>query len=138
MLEGVTASRNQHSIQLRFSAGSWSTFEPRQQSDAPFDLVVTSETIYRSANVPALLSVLRSASTREQQHKGGLFASFSMFGKVPDAQPLILVAAKILYFGVGGSVDEFEGIAKALGASVTTVHETNVGVGRRIMKLRFP
>lgn len=50
---------------------------------------------------------------------------------------LILVAAKVLYFGVGGSVDEFEAMAKASRAVITNVQETNVGVGRRIMKLSF-
>jgi protein-histidine N-methyltransferase len=51
--------------------------------------------------------------------------------------PIVLVAAKILYFGVGGSVDEFTAMAEAAGATVTTVLDIELGVGRRILKLEF-
>ncbi|KAG8807736.1 hypothetical protein FRC17_004293, partial [Serendipita sp. 399] len=81
MLSAFHQSLSQHNIKLRFSAGSWESFNPRSQqkmstpsrseggepapaseTPAPYDLIITSETIYRTSNVPSLLSVLRSAS----------------------------------------------------------------------------
>ena len=58
-------------------------------------------------------------------------------GRSQVPTPLILVAAKVLYFGVGGSVDEFKNMARNAGANVTTVLDIEMGVGRRILKLEF-
>ena len=128
-------SLKDHGIQLRFWAGSWSSFEPRRQGDTPFDLIITSETIYRSTNVLPLLSVLRSAS--KAPPKTGLLSNFPTLGRSRDIAPIVLVAAKVLYFGVGGSIDEFTSLAEKAGATVSTVFEVEMGVGRRILKLAF-
>jgi protein-histidine N-methyltransferase len=54
---------------------------------------------------------------------------------------LCLVAAKVLYFGVGGSVSEFvqtvedsPGLEKG---NVETVWEKKAGVGRRVMRIHW-
>ncbi|CAG8625172.1 9489_t:CDS:2 [Acaulospora colombiana] len=173
-LDHFLESLQQHRIKLRLWAGPWSNFNPRKlpsptiepvfdsldssaaprqnQSARPFDLVLTSETIYRSANVPSLLRVLRSACAEEAQPVSttpgitkplaGVFSLFGQFGGLSGLSPrtrisIILVAAKVLYFGVGGSVDEFESMSRNMGASVDVVMEKNVGVGRRILQLAF-
>ena len=136
LISAFLQSLQDHSIQLRFWAGSWSTFNPRGPDDPAFDVIITSETIYRSANVSSLLSVLRSASGNSfTRSNPGLFAGLMGRSQVPT--PLILVAAKVLYFGVGGSVDEFKNMARNAGANVTTVLDIEMGVGRRILKLEF-
>ena len=166
LLDAFRASLAKHSIRLCFSAGSWDTFIPRESpptenvvGDSPYDLIITSETIYRMSNVPSLLGVLRMASatspssipsTQNIRSPGFLstLLSRSRSPATPTAvnadetawtwsKPLVLVAAKVLYFGVGGSVDEFESMAQEQGANIVIVHETKIGVGRKILRLSW-
>ncbi|KAG8831889.1 hypothetical protein FRC18_005809 [Serendipita sp. 400] len=193
MLTAFHQSLSQHNIELRFSAGSWESFDPRSQTDIsgpdrgksegvnltrgtdppsdvapPYDLIITSETIYRTSNVPSLLSVLRNASTNHVGSDKPVLRSPTILSSLtrqwhlptppspPDyhgdweEQPsnitetrsstrtsMVLVAAKILYLGVGGSIIEFESIARGDGARVETVWERNVGVGRKILRLSW-
>jgi protein-histidine N-methyltransferase len=135
LVDAFNESLKDHGVQLKFWAGSWSNFAPRGEGDGPFDLVITSETIYRSANVTPLLAVLRSASNVAP--KTGFFSGLASLSRSQEVAPIVLVAAKVLYFGVGGSVDEFKSMAEATGATVTTVLDIELGVGRRILKLEF-
>ena len=84
-------------------------------------MVLTSETIYRSDGLESMVRVLKESATGE-----------------PQSDYRCLIAAKVLYFGVGGGVSEFvqsiEG--KGLG-KVETVWEKKVGVGRKIMSVRW-
>ena len=48
---------------------------------------------------------------------------------------LVLVAAKTMYFGVGGNVDDFRRAAEDVGAVATDVWELPTGVRRIILKL---
>lgn len=50
---------------------------------------------------------------------------------------LILVAAKAMYFGVGGNVDDFRRAAEDAGAVVADVWELPTGVRRIILKLTW-
>ena len=52
-----------------------------------------------------------------------------------DSERLCLVAAKILYFGVGGGVSDFLRAIKATKARVETVLERKEGVGRKVMRV---
>lgn len=164
-LDAFRASLAKHNIRLRFSAGSWDSFMPRELSsvndaaeDRPYDLIVTSETIYRMSNVPSLLAVLRMASaaspslpSNQNARSPGFLSSLLNRNRSPTtpsavdtnevrwtwSKPLVLVAAKVLYFGVGGSVDEFESMAQEQGANLAVVHETKIGVGRKILRLSW-
>ncbi|CAE6452427.1 unnamed protein product [Rhizoctonia solani] len=71
-----------HRIQLGFFSGPWDAFHPK----APYDLVLTSETIYQPTSLPSLVRLLQEATNPT--------------GKC-------LVAAKMVYFGVGGGIREF-------------------------------
>lgn len=136
LMAAFKESLHQRNVTLRFFAGSWATFRPRSEEEPPFDFVLTSETIYRPGNVPVLLDVLHQAVSFEKQTGPSSF--IPIIRKLSSKpSPTILVAAKVLYFGVGGSVDEFEDISRRVGASVQTIQETKVGVGRRIMKVDF-
>ncbi|CAE7206397.1 unnamed protein product [Rhizoctonia solani] len=70
-------------MELRFFSGPWDGFVPT----TPYDLVLTSETIYQPTSLPSLIRLLRDSTGSS--------------GKC-------LVAAKLVYFGVGGGIREFE------------------------------
>lgn len=148
LLAAFTASLSERRISLRFYSGSWealaasplSVLAPSSGSPVKLDVVLTSETIYRTESLPALLNVLHRAST-----------SISTSGSGSAA--LCLVAAKVVYFGVGGGTSEF---VRALEAADTSspassaahghsrgkgraevVWEETKGVARRIMQVRW-
>ena len=84
-------------------------------------IVLASETIYSPASIRAfsdtLLSILRQ-------------------GKASGGTAVAFIAAKRIYFGVGGGVDEFLKVLEELGGEARTVWETeDTGVGRVIMQV---
>ncbi|KAF8729126.1 protein-histidine N-methyltransferase, partial [Rhizoctonia solani] len=105
-------SLSTHHIELRFSSGPWNTFHPER----PYDLVLTSETIYQPTSLPSLVRLLKDATC-----PGGK----------------CLVAAKMVYFGVGGGIREFEAALERGGSSAKCVWEQREGVGRSIMQVVF-
>ena len=130
-------------ITIRFFHGSWTTLaasfattmraplesyrdnDPSRpvQEPSAFDIVLTSETIYRPKCLPSLLSLLYQASNPRSA----------------KAASLCLVAAKVVYFGVGGGISEFlraleEGNGWGKG-EVETVWKEDRGVARQIMRL---
>ncbi|KAG6913711.1 hypothetical protein DXG01_004757 [Tephrocybe rancida] len=111
------ASLEAYKIHLRFFSGSWRSFPV-----APYDIVLTSETIYRSESLSPLLALLKGA-VGEEKGRGKHY--------------LCLVAAKVLYFGVGGGVEEFAARVKDEGGTVDNVWEVAAGVGRRVMSISW-
>ncbi|KZO93001.1 hypothetical protein CALVIDRAFT_601103 [Calocera viscosa TUFC12733] len=97
-------------LHLSFFSGSWDAFAPGE-----FDWVLTSETIYRPPSLPSLVSCIKRSIGPE--------------GKC-------LLAAKDVYFGVGGSVREFEHVASGEGLLVKRVWETREGSGRCVLEVR--
>ncbi|KAJ7678698.1 hypothetical protein B0H17DRAFT_1334049 [Mycena rosella] len=77
-----------HGISVAFSCGSYDSLI--NHLGAKSDIVVTSETIYRTEALPGLTALLRNACT--------------------DAQQQCLVATKVLCFGVVGGVRSFRGL----------------------------
>jgi protein-histidine N-methyltransferase len=113
-----------YGVHLRFFSGSWDTFDLRE-SGGSYNLVLTSETIYRMESVPSLIAIMRGACNTESTTY------------VDDY--LCLVAAKVLYFGVGGGVAEFVRCVRDQdgGGTVESVWERTSGVERRIMSVRW-
>ncbi|KAG1760190.1 hypothetical protein EDD22DRAFT_902342 [Suillus occidentalis] len=113
-----------YGVNLRFFSGSWDTFD-LQKSCGSYNLVLTSETIYRMESLPSLTAIMRSACNAE--------------GPKGVNDYLCLVAAKVLYFGVGGGVAEFVHCVRDLdkGGAVETVWEKTQGVERRVMSVRW-
>ncbi|KAF8260313.1 hypothetical protein EI94DRAFT_1780502 [Lactarius quietus] len=112
-------SLDAHRVRLRFFSGGWSSLRAQL---TPYDVVLASETIYRTDVLGPFLGVLRAATM------GG--------GDTREA-PLCLVAAKVLYFGVGGGVQEFVRAVEDEGGTVGVVWEHREGVGRRIMRVEW-
>ncbi|KAH9477610.1 Histidine protein methyltransferase 1 [Psilocybe cubensis] len=111
-------------ITLRFFAGSWDTFNPTTTStdESPkYDILLTSETIYRNESLQPLINLMRRACPDQSVNK----------------TYLCLVAAKVLYFGVGGGVSDFLQAVEKEKAAVETVLERKSGVGRKILRLRW-
>ncbi|KAG2367185.1 hypothetical protein BDR07DRAFT_1373011 [Suillus spraguei] len=107
-----------YGVHLRFFSGSWDTFD-LQTSGGSYNLVLTSETIYRTESLPSLAAIMRGAGNAE--------------GSKDVDDYLCLVAAKVLYFGVGGGVAEFLRCVRNLdiGGTIETVWEKTQGVERR-------
>ncbi|KZV87726.1 hypothetical protein EXIGLDRAFT_620271 [Exidia glandulosa HHB12029] len=96
-------------VDLRLYYGSWRSWQlPRT-----YDLVLTSETVYEPASLSPLVSLLHASGGRR------------------------LVAAKRVYFGVGGGVREFVQEVERAGGTAETVWETSSGVARAILDVRW-
>ncbi|KDQ63440.1 hypothetical protein JAAARDRAFT_169261 [Jaapia argillacea MUCL 33604] len=136
------SSLHSHNIQIRFFSGSWSTFH----TDRKYDVVLTSETIYRAESLPSLVRLLSDACADVKSADVGVYVDVEMTGSRSNGS-LCLVAAKLVYFGVGGGVEEFLKAVGALssnkgqsvqsdggkGGKVETVWEKQGGVARKIM-----
>lgn len=88
-------------------------------------LVLGAETIYSPFALSSFTDTLLSILLRER-----------------DAQPsraaVAIVAAKRLYFGVGGSLDDFGDKVRNLGVTVSTMREETEGVRRGVVKCEIP
>jgi protein-histidine N-methyltransferase len=124
-------------ITLRFFAGGWSSFPV----DAPYTLVLSSETIYETRSLPALIRLLRLAASATPAGEDGdavsdrLSAATSRLRVSPRTKTL--VAAKVLYFGVGGGVSDFADAVEREHGRVEKVWENESGVGRQIMDVEW-
>jgi len=134
LLDAFTASLDAHKVRLCFFAGSWASLRERlpHQGRPPYDIVIASETIYRTEALDAFLGVLRTATATP------VADATSLLGQdVVVRPPLCLVAAKVLYFGVGGGVEGFVHAVEREHGTVRTVWEHRGGVGRIIMRVEW-
>jgi protein-histidine N-methyltransferase len=100
-------------------------------------LILASETIYSPSSLlsftETLVSLLQRASAWPPQHE-------NIEGR-PVSTPRALIAAKWLYFGVGGGVDDFLATLQDATGQVLEVKERadieNEGVGRVILEVGF-
>ncbi len=142
------ASLQSYGIHLKFFSGAWSTFDI-PASGGPHHLVLTSETIYRTDSLPSLVDLLRrttlpspaplsklaSPSIAEWASRLSLTDEDEL-RRLADEPSLCLVAAKTVYFGVGGGVSEFVGAVEGgRGGVVRTIWERVHGVKRSVMRV---
>lgn len=104
---------DRHNIELKFFAGSWETFKVAE----PYNIVLTSETVYDVDNLPHLVRLLQTASRPS-----------------PKAGNLALVACKRVYFGVGGGEVAFKSVVDDFGGAVENIWTGGSGVERTVMK----
>lgn len=140
LLDAFKASLDAHKVRLRFFAGGWSTLREclvhqggHHQPPPPYDIVLASETIYRTEALGAFLGVLRTTTAAETPAAA---AALPCIGEVVRP-PLCLVAAKVLYFGVGGGVEAFVGAVEREHGVARIVWEHREGVGRVIMRIEW-
>lgn len=153
LVAAFLASLGEHHITIRLFSGSWEAFDVAR-AGGPFDVVLTSETIYRPESLPALVRVMRDACGGVSGLVGSLEEKTARM-EISDANRedadgcapyLCLVAAKRVYFGVGGGVAEFikaveegEGAPRKESASakVETIWELTEGVKRIVMRVTW-
>ncbi|KAF5098034.1 hypothetical protein D0Z00_002187 [Geotrichum galactomycetum] len=88
LIDAFVASLNEHNINLEFISGGWSKeFVQLLAGTAPFDLLLASETIYSPETLPVFTDTMLNLMAPQTE---------------------ALVAAKRVYFGVGGGIPEFE------------------------------
>jgi protein-histidine N-methyltransferase len=114
-------------IHISFISGAWSPEFIRCLYDlpafssnipAPTTLMVGAETIYSPFALQAFTQIMFAILSRE---------------KASSAKAAAYVAAKRLYFGVGGSLDDFIEEAQSRGATVTALREESEGVRRGVV-----
>jgi len=105
----------------RFFAGDWESFEEivspeMSREEEKFDLILTSETIYNTKNQHKLISIFKNFLKKNGQ---------------------VLVAAKTMYFGVGGGLRQFERMLSENGLNFATVKAFDEGVNREIVSVKL-
>lgn len=128
-----------HGITFDFYSGSWDSLNEAgtfDQCDERKALVLTSETIYSMQSLPNLVNAL------EQACSGSIESSLQRTNltDATEGEPrkcLCLVAAKVLYFGVGGGVDAFKDELKRRRARSKTVWHSERGVSRLVLQVDF-
>jgi protein-histidine N-methyltransferase len=129
ILAAFQASLAEKRIELRFLSGGWSQEfmdllyglpTPQQLTPSTSTLVLGAETIYSPFALQAFTEILFTIMQREQ--------------RLPHARTVALVAAKRLYFGVGGSLDDFIETAENRGAVITKLSEETEGVRRGVVR----
>lgn len=129
LLDAFKADLTRRGISLDFVSGAWSpefvefVFSSRNVGDCQ-TLVLASETIYSPLSLVAfsetLMALLRRSSTAPSKTRA-------------------LVAAKKVYFGVGGGVDEFLAVLKNVCADELEVQQKvdilSEGVGRVVLEI---
>ena len=104
---------------VRFFFGDWAEFATMHHrvGESPYDIILTSETIYSLESQPKLLRVLKQLAAPKRG--------------------LVIVAAKSHYFGVGGSVCAFKDLVERDGHFVVEEEEEiEATIPRRILVLR--
>ncbi|OCF34694.1 hypothetical protein I317_03769 [Kwoniella heveanensis CBS 569] len=156
LIEAFKALLQEKNVELVFTYGHWAGLAAELQDRNPKDsqrgagygLILTAETIYAEESHQSLLDVLRAGlkkGTKGIEHVDvGLEESLGDL-KVGDEwkrRPLrdggdgfVLVAAKVLYFGVGGGLQGFLERVKASGGWYKNVKEWVKGVGRKVVQV---
>ncbi|KAJ4394218.1 hypothetical protein N0V93_003435 [Gnomoniopsis smithogilvyi] len=88
-------------------------------------LIMGAETIYSPFALSSFTETLLSMLQRERDGPSG-------------RQAVAIVAAKRLYFGVGGSLDDFVDRIRGLGVTVSMMREETEGVRRGVVKCNLP
>jgi hypothetical protein len=128
LLHAFSAGLEQRGITLSFYSGAWSpefvhlvtsTSSSRKEAlDAPL-LILGAETIYSPV---ALKSFAESLMT--------------ILHLQDNSEAMALVAAKKVYFGVGGSIEDFCDALRARGGKVEQIREEVDGVRRAVVEIK--
>ncbi|KAK3372472.1 hypothetical protein B0H63DRAFT_496949 [Podospora didyma] len=130
VLEAFKLSLASNQITLSFVSGAWSPefvdlLYPSNLlgtlTASAKALVLGAETIYSPFALETFAITLLSVLERERCER-------------PSGYAAALIGAKRLYFGVGGSLDDFTDRMKGLGATVETLREETDGVRRGVIR----
>jgi hypothetical protein len=124
VIQAFVDSLKSHQVTLSFFSGAWSTefvelVSQKMDSRAAQLTIIGAETIYSPAALKSFADTLL-----------GLLDVF------PDTEKRALVAAKKVYFGVGGSMEDFCDMVRAKSRSVEQIREESDGVRRAIVEVK--
>ena len=119
LLDAFERSLAQRRITLQFFQGSWDSLH---LGEVPADVLLTSETVYAVDSLPYLRAALQTA-----RGSGKLTRA--------DTDAIALVAAKVLYSGVGGGLDAFRAEVETSGGWSEVVRSHAAGVGRAVLQV---
>lgn len=120
-----------NNIKLSFMSGAWSEefvealYETNPVESEAKTLILGAETIYSPFALASFAKTLFATLRREQEAR-------------PGGQAAALVAAKKLYFGVGGSLEDFVNQMRALCVTVEMLREETDGVRRGVVRCLLP
>lgn len=102
--------------EIKFYSGDWAKYTEMTKDDEKFDIILTSETIYSPRNHKKLLDT---------------------FDVKLSEDGVVLLAAKIYYFGVGGGLRQFEELLeKDKRFKSEIVWTSSEGLSREILKIK--
>ena len=120
------ATLESRQIKLSFFSGAWSPgfvdlVKENMNSSTSRLTLIGAETIYSPVALKSFAETLV-----------GLLAS------MPDEERISLVAAKKVYFGVGGSMEDFCDIVRSHSCAVEHIREESDGVRRAVVEVKIP
>lgn len=124
LLDAFETHLARRGITLRFFAGSWSSLSI---PGPPANVLLSSETVYAVESIEMLCNAMRRLSTASEPGTTSV--------DMARRSTLILVAAKVLYFGVGGGVGAFQEMVEQSGGWTQVVRTQSAGVGRVIVRV---
>ena len=130
LLEAFKSFLSTSHISLSFCSGAWSPefvellYTSASSTNHPQGLqtlILGAETIYSPYALAAFSDTVLSILKRENSDR-------------PEGKAAAIVGAKKLYFGVGGSLDDFVERMQSLGTTVDTLREETDGVRRGVVR----
>ena len=124
LVQAFTSSLKSHDVKLSFFSGAWSPefVHLVMQSmglGAAHLTILGAETIYSPAALKSFADTL-----------------MSLLDGIPEGRRTALIAAKKVYFGVGGSIEDFCDAIRANGAGVQQIREESDGVRRAVVEVK--
>jgi hypothetical protein len=122
-IETFFASLRAHEVKLSFYSGAWSPeftqLVIQDMGSVPAHLtIIGAETIYSPAALKSFADTL-----------------MALLGGMPG-ETNALIAAKKVYFGVGGSIEDFCDAVRTKGALVEQIREESDGVRRAVVEVK--
>lgn len=126
VIKAFLSDLQSHRVTLSFFSGAWSEefvqlVEKGMGPPTAKLTIIGAETIYS----PAALRSFGETVT-------------SLLGAMPDSERTSLVAAKKIYFGVGGSMQDFCDMVQSAGLAVEQLREESDGVRRAVVEVVVP
>jgi protein-histidine N-methyltransferase len=142
VVEEFLNTLEQHNIVLDFYSGAWEGLQDAgafTSTRSESRLVLTSETIYSIESLPSLVDTLQQACSKsiEAELQRATLAEDEKAAGTKARQNLCLVAAKVLYFGVGGGVNAFQKALVKNKGNGKIVWSSERGVARVILQVEF-
>ncbi|KAJ2369973.1 hypothetical protein H4S01_000677 [Coemansia sp. RSA 2610] len=112
-----------------FVSGDWANFAEAARTrgqEHSFDLILTSETIYETSSYKRLHDLLECMLARPSPDAGHAHV------------PMVLVAAKSIYFGLSGSVLSFEQYVRSRGIfAIESIWQSGGSMGRELLRMTW-